>query len=76
MSNKPEEIKINGEFIRLDSLLKFAAVTGTGGEAKYLIQGGMVELNGEVCLQRTKKIRAGDIVSVNGESFLISGEEK
>ena len=41
-----------------------------------LIQEGMVELNGEVCLQRTKKIRQGDIVSVNGESFLISGEEK
>lgn len=76
MSNTPEEIKISGEFIRLDALLKFAAVVGTGGEAKYLVQEGMVELNGEVCTQRTKKIREGDVVSVNGESFLVHGDAK
>lgn len=57
-----EKIAINTEFIKLDSLLKFAALVGTGGEAKFVIAEGMVEVNGEVCTMRGKKIRAGDIV--------------
>lgn len=57
-----EKIAINTEFIKLDSLLKFAAAVGTGGEAKYVIAEGMVEVNGEVCTMRGKKIRVGDIV--------------
>lgn len=57
-----ERIEINTEFIKLDSLLKFAALVATGGEAKYVITEGMVEVNGEVCTQRGKKIRAGDKV--------------
>ena len=57
-----ETIQIQGDFIRLDSLLKFAALTGTGGESKYVIQEGLVLVNGEVCTMRGKKIRAGDQV--------------
>ena len=58
-----EKITINTEFIKLDSLLKFAALVGTGGEAKYVIAEGMVTVNGEVCTQRGKKIYPGDRVS-------------
>lgn len=58
-----EKIKIDTEFIKLDSLLKFAALVGTGGEAKYVISEGMVTVNGEVCTMRGKKIRPGDKVS-------------
>lgn len=57
-----EKIAINTEFIKLDSLLKFAALVGTGGEAKFVIAEGMVEVNGEVCTMRGKKIRVGDVV--------------
>lgn len=57
-----EKIAINTDFIKLDSLLKFAAAVGTGGEAKYVIAEGMVEVNGEVCTMRGKKIRVGDTV--------------
>ena len=64
-----ESIKIHGEFIRLDSLLKFAALTGTGGESKFVIQEGMVYVNGEICTMRGKKIRPGDQV-VFGETEL------
>ena len=59
---KQETIQIQGDYIRLDSLLKFAALTGTGGEAKYVIQEGMVSVNGEICTMRGKKIRPGDKV--------------
>ena len=57
-----EKIKINTEFIKLDSLLKFAALVGTGGEAKYVISEGLVSFNGEVCTMRGRKIYPGDRV--------------
>ena len=60
-------IKITTEFIKLDALLKFASLVGSGGEAKQLIQDGQVLVNGEVCTMRGKKIRPGDTVSINGE---------
>ncbi len=66
-----EKIKIDTEFIKLDSLLKFAAVTGTGGEAKEIIQMGEVTVNGEVCTMRGKKIRPGDRVELGGEIALV-----
>ena len=61
-----ENIAIKTEFIKLDSLLKFAGMVGTGGEAKELIAGGQVQVNGEVCTMRGKKIRPGDKVTLGG----------
>ena len=66
-----EKITIETEYIKLDSLLKFAAVVGTGGEAKYVISEGMVTVNGEVCTMRGKKLRPGDKVSFQGLDFEI-----
>ncbi|MBO5343507.1 MAG: S4 domain-containing protein YaaA [Ruminococcus sp.] len=60
------EIKITTEFIKLDALLKFASMVGSGGEAKMLIQDGQVLVNGEVCTMRGKKIRSGDTVKIIG----------
>lgn len=57
-----EKIAIETEYIKLDALLKYAALVGTGGEAKQVINDGMVLVNGEVCTMRGKKIRPGDIV--------------
>lgn len=57
-----EKITINTDFIKLDSFLKLAALVGTGGEAKYVIQEGMVLVNGEVCTMRGKKLYPGDRV--------------
>lgn len=66
-----EKITIETEYIKLDSLLKFASVVGTGGEAKYVISEGMVTVNGEVCTMRGKKLRPGDKVSFQGLDFEI-----
>ena len=66
-----EKITIDTEYIKLDSMLKFAAVVGTGGEAKYVINEGMVSVNGEVCTMRGKKLRPGDKVSFQGLDFEI-----
>ncbi|MBQ8216387.1 MAG: RNA-binding S4 domain-containing protein [Oscillospiraceae bacterium] len=58
-----EKISITTDFIKLDSFLKLAALVGTGGEAKYVIQEGMVTVNGEVCTMRGKKLYPGDKIS-------------
>ena len=64
-------IKITTEFIKLDALLKFASLVGSGGEAKALIQDGCVLVNGEVCTMRGKKIRPGDTVSLDGQEVTV-----
>ena len=61
-----ETITITTEYIKLQDLLKLAAVTATGSEAKLLIQEGQVLVNGEVCTQRGKKLRPGDDVEAEG----------
>ena len=68
-----ETIRIEEEFIRLDNLMKFAGMCNSGGRAKYLIQGGEVKLNGEVCEMRGKKIRPGDKVEYNGRTVEVVG---
>lgn len=60
-----DKIQITTEFIKLDSLLKFANAVATGGEAKQIVQDGLVKVNGETCTMRGKKIRPGDVVEVD-----------
>ncbi len=66
-----EKITIDTDFIKLDSLLKFAAAVGTGGEAKQAIAQGYVKVNGEVCTMRGKKLRDGDRVDFQDMEFQI-----
>ena len=68
-------IEIDTEYIKLDSLLKFAAVASSGGAAKELIQSGKVKVNGEICLMRGKKIRNGDRIFLDGEEILLVAPE-
>lgn len=65
MAQEKITVTIKTEFIKLDSLLKFAGLCDTGGFAKELVQQGAVSVNGEVCTMRGKKIRSGDVVSVD-----------
>lgn len=65
-------IEITTEYIKLQDLLKFAAVASTGGEAKLMVQEGLVQVNGEVCTMRGKKIRPGDDVFVDEQHYTVS----
>ena len=65
------EIRETDEFIKLGQALKKANLVSSGVEAKMVIQDGLVTLNGEVEVQRGKKIYNGDIVTFNGESFQV-----
>jgi len=67
-----KRIRITGEFIRLDALLKYAAIASTGGEAKMMIQSGDVFVGGEPCLMRGKKIPPGSLVRYGADTLLIT----
>lgn len=66
------QVKIQTEFIKLDQLLKFAAISQSGGESKVFIKSEEVKVNGQIEIQRGKKIRPGDEVEVEGfEKFIV-----
>ena len=62
----------DAETLRLDDALKLAGVAATGGEAKVLIQGGAVRVNGAVETRRKRKLVEGDVVEVGDDSFEIA----
>ncbi len=64
-------IREEDEFIKLGQALKKGGLVDSGVEAKMVIQDGQVKLNGQVEVQRGKKLHDGDIVSYNGEELKI-----
>ncbi len=62
---------ITTEFIKLQDAMKYANVVFSGGEAKQIIQGGDVLVNGENCTMRGKKLRDGDTFTFSGQTFRI-----
>ena len=67
--NTRKQLQIQTEFIRLDSALKLSSAVSTGGEAKFVIQDGLVRVNGIVCLQRGKKLRNGDFFEFQRQQY-------
>jgi len=57
---------------RLDHFVKIVAEAGTGGQAKLLIQGGEVKVNGEIETRRRRKLTAGDVVEFAGQRHMVS----
>ena len=66
-----EVIKFKGDYIKLGQALKAANLVDSGVVAKLVIQDGLVTVNGEVEVQRGKKLVDGDIVSFEGETIRI-----
>ena len=64
-------VKIETPFIKLDSLLKLADLVSSGGEAKMVIQDGLVKVNGEVCTMRGKKLYPGDTAEIQGHVCVV-----
>lgn len=64
-------IREGDEFIKLGQALKKAGLVGSGVDAKMVIQDGLVSVNGEVEVQRGKKLHGGEIVSFDGEQVKI-----
>ena len=66
-----EEIKLRDDFIKLGQALKAAGLVESGVDAKFVIQDGMVKVNGQVEIQRGKKLVDGDIVEFEGQQIKI-----
>ena len=64
-------IHIKDDFIKLGQALKLAGLVDSGVDAKFVIQDGLVKVNGAVEVQRGKKLVSGDVVSYNGKEFVI-----
>jgi ribosome-associated protein len=60
------EFELRGEFITLDRLLKATGLAESGGRARVIITEGRVQVNGQDELRKTAKIRAGQVVSLQG----------
>lgn len=59
-------VAINTSFIELDKLLKREDLAASGGEARYLISEGMVEVNGQVETRKRRKLYPDDVVFFKG----------
>ncbi len=66
-----EIIKLRDDYIKLGQAIKAANLVGSGVEAKFVIQDGLVKVNGQVELQRGKKLVDGDIVEFEGYTVKI-----
>lgn len=55
--------------IKLDQFLKWVGVAQSGGQAKLMIQGGDVKVNGMLETRRGRKLVSGDRVTVGGQTF-------
>ncbi|MEA4966124.1 MAG: RNA-binding S4 domain-containing protein [Oscillospiraceae bacterium] len=73
--SEPQEVPIQTEYIKLESLLKLVNAAGSGGMAKNMIVNGDAEVNGEVCTMRGKKLRPGDQVVFLGNRYLVTAHE-
>ena len=67
-------IGITGDYIKLDQFLKLAGAVSGGGEAKTLIQGGLVKVNGQMDTRRGKKLKPGDRVEFEGLEFKVEAD--
>ena len=65
-------VVIHTEFIKLQDAMKYASIVLSGGEAKTLIQEGEVQVNGEECTMRGKKLYPGDTFTFHGQTYRIS----
>ena len=73
--DKAIPVVISTEFIKLQDAMKYANIVYSGGEAKQLILEEQVQVNGEVCTMRGKKLYPGDRFSFDGTEYLISIHE-
>ena len=66
-----ESIHLKDEFIKLGQALKLAGLVGSGVDAKFVIQDGLVKVNGETDTRRGRKLYDGDTVTFEGEEIKI-----
>ena len=69
------DVPIHTEFIKLQDFLKFCNAVESGGMAKNFILNEEVQVNGETCTQRGKKLRPGDTVTFMANTWRVVEQE-
>ena len=67
-----EEITIKDDFIKLGQALKLAELAGSGVDAKFMIEDGIVSVNGKVELRRGRQVRPGDVIELEGHQVKVN----
>ena len=68
-----KEIIIKDEYIKLGQALKLCGAVGSGVDAKFVIQDGLVKVNKIVCTERGKKLVKGDVIDFDDNEYIIGG---
>ncbi|MFT6843896.1 MAG: ribosome-associated protein [Flavobacteriales bacterium] len=66
------DFEITNEYIELIKLLKIKSLVSSGGEAKMVVDEGLVTVNGETEWRKRAKLRPGDVVVFNGNTITIT----
>jgi len=64
-------IKLKDDYIKLGQALKAAGLVDSGVDAKFVIQDGLVQVDGKTEYQRGKKLYDGAVVTYNKETIQI-----
>jgi len=70
------DVPIEEDSIKLGQFLKLADLIDSGGEAKAVLAGGIVRVNGDVETRRGRQLERGDVVSVAAKSARVGGERE
>jgi ribosome-associated protein len=65
-------MKIRDGTIKLNQFLKLMDIVPSGGQAKLMIQGGDVQVNGMVETRRGRRLVRGDKVTVEGQTLEVN----
>ncbi|MDD6195936.1 RNA-binding S4 domain-containing protein [[Clostridium] aminophilum] len=65
------KLRSSDEFIKLGQVIKAAGWVESGVDAKFVIQDGLVEVNGETDTRRGRKIVAGDLITFDGKELKV-----
>jgi ribosome-associated protein len=71
----PTNVRIEDESIKLGQFLKLADLVESGSEAKRLLAGGVVRVNGDVETRRGRQLVRGDLVTVASASARVVDPE-
>jgi ribosome-associated protein len=72
LHDRPRDVPIRSEMIRLGQLLKLADLAECGAHARELVLDGVVRVNGEIDTRRGRQLHRGDIVTLGGETVRVA----
>ena len=67
------DFELDRDFVELNQLLKLAGLCDSGGAGKQLVASGVVHVDGAIELRKTAKLRAGQVVTLDGVEIRIVG---